>query len=213
MTFEEYKSKLQEREKIKEDIKNPVEKEKKLQEFKDNLSYVDRRSIVHAVLADRMKDRDPGNAPQSNDRIPYAYVITKGKPKLQGERVEHPEYIDEKKLKLDYLFYITNQIMKPSIQFLELLVENPQKLFDEYITRELNRRMGKKPVGAYFQKTKKNTDIGDIEILNNFKTDDIIANINKKKPRAKPRTKKKAKSKYPENISLKKSNNGFKLDL
>jgi DNA polymerase elongation subunit (family B) len=117
-----------------------------------------------------MKDRDPGNAPQSNDRIPYAYVITKGKPKLQGERVEHPEYIDEKKLKLDYLFYITNQIMKPSIQFLELLVENPQKLFDEYITRELNRRMGKKPVGAYFQKTKKNTDIGDIEILNNFKT-------------------------------------------
>ena len=49
---------------------------------------------------------------QSNDRIPYVYIETKDKPKLQGDRIETPEYIKEMSLKPDYMFYITNQIMK-----------------------------------------------------------------------------------------------------
>ena len=72
--------------------------------------------IAHKVLADRMGVRDPGNKPSSNDRIPYVYIEVKeekGKSMLQGDRIEHPEYIKENKLKPDYKFYITNQIMKP----------------------------------------------------------------------------------------------------
>ena len=99
--------------------------------------YADRTRIVHAVLADRMGVRDPGNKPQSNDRIPYAYIETKGKPKLQGDRVETPEFILNNKLKLDYLFYITNQIMKPCLQFLELVIEKPEQVFREYIVKEI----------------------------------------------------------------------------
>ena len=79
--------------------------------------------VVHKVLADRMGERDPGNKPQSNDRIPYAYVTTKTVPKLQGDRVEHPDYIKEKNLKIDYLFYITNQIQKPVCQVFALALE------------------------------------------------------------------------------------------
>ena len=76
-----------------------------------------------------MGKRDPGNMPRSNDRIPYAFIrIDKqgkeDKKTLQGNRIEHPDYIKENNLKLDYLFYITNQIMVPTIQFFELLIKN-----------------------------------------------------------------------------------------
>lgn len=117
---------------------------------KDQRSYADRTRIVHAVLADRMADRDPGNKPASNDRIPYAYVVTEKEVELQGDRVEHPEYIINNNLKLDYLFYITNQIMKPAIQFLEHVVKNPEKIFETCIMKELNRRNGKRPLSYYF---------------------------------------------------------------
>lgn len=36
--------------------------------------YANPNQIAHKVLADRMGERDPGNKPQSNDRIPYCYI-------------------------------------------------------------------------------------------------------------------------------------------
>ena len=36
---------------------------------------------------------------------------------LQGDSIEHPDYIKENNLQVDYLFYLTNQIMNPTIQF------------------------------------------------------------------------------------------------
>ena len=88
--------------------------------------YANPEQVAHKVLADRMAERDPGNKPQSNDRIPYIYIETKeikGKKILQGERVENPTYILENNLKPDYAFYITNQIMKPVGQIYSLIVE------------------------------------------------------------------------------------------
>ena len=80
--------------------------------------------IVHKVLADRMAERDPGNKPQANDRIPYAYIDVGDKQiTLQGERVEHPDYIVANKLKTDSTFYITNQISKPISQIYALVLE------------------------------------------------------------------------------------------
>ena len=70
--------------------------------------------------------RDPGNKPSSNDRIPYVYIETKevkGQSVLQGDRIEHPDFIRENNLKPDYKFYITNQIMKPVGQIYSLIVE------------------------------------------------------------------------------------------
>ena len=131
--------------------------------------YADRTRIVHAVLADRMGVRDPGNKPQSNDRIPYAYIETKGKPKLQGDRVETPEFITNNKLKLDYLFYITNQIMKPCLQFLELVIENPEQVFKEYIIKEENRKKCMMPIGYYAKKKyDSDSDETDNETSNSF---------------------------------------------
>lgn len=123
-------------------------------------SYKDRTKIVHAVLADRMAERDPGNKPESNDRIPYVYFEVEDEKsiQLQGDRVEHPDYLLKQKLKIDYLFYITNQIMKPCIQFLELIVDNPEKIFENYIIREENRKKGKVPIRYYLQGNTIDTD-------------------------------------------------------
>jgi len=127
------------------------EQKKEALKPKEERFYADRSSIVHAVLADRMAERDPGNRPQSNDRIPYVYKIIKGKPKLQGDRVETPEYLIEHNEKIDYLFYITNQIMKPSVQFLEHVIESPTKMFEDHILREENRRKGLRPISSFFE--------------------------------------------------------------
>ena len=61
--------------------------------------YKNPQQIPHKVLADRMKKRDPGSAPQANDRVPYVYIQIKeekGKKLLQGDKIEDPKFIREK---------------------------------------------------------------------------------------------------------------------
>jgi DNA polymerase elongation subunit (family B) len=90
--------------------------------------YKNPDQIAHQVLAQRMGERDPGNKPQVNDRVPFVYIETsnnadKGRKVLQGERIEHPDYIRDKKIRPDYRFYITNQIMKPVQQLYSLALD------------------------------------------------------------------------------------------
>jgi len=88
--------------------------------------YKDPESIAHKVLADRIAERDPGNKPSSNERIPYIYIKIDeklGVDYLQGDRIEHVTYVRENKCKVDYEVYIKNQIMKPISQIFELVLE------------------------------------------------------------------------------------------
>ena len=86
--------------------------------------YKNPMQIAHNVLAIRMGERDPGNKPGSGDRIPFVYIKNPNKKALQGERIEHPKYILDNNLPLDYGFYITNQIMKPLQQLFALVLED-----------------------------------------------------------------------------------------
>ncbi len=99
--------------------KIPIEKliiSKSLRSF-----YKKPEQIAHNVLAQRIGIRDPGNKPAPGDRIQYVYIQTTGK-KLQGEKIETPKFIHENNLKIDYGFYITNQIMKPVVQIYTLVI-------------------------------------------------------------------------------------------
>ena len=123
--------------------------------------YKNPQSIAHKVLADRIGERDPGNKPKSNDRIPYAYIKmtnydkvfdrnsqyksgkNKGKDRkrsiLQGDRIEHPDFIHSENLELDYSFYIENQIMNPVKQVLDLNTQYltlTQTIFNSYIVTD-----------------------------------------------------------------------------
>lgn len=83
-------------------------------------------SVAHKVLAMRMGERDPGTKPASNERIPYVYIKIDEKPGveyLQGDRIEHINYVREHKCQVDYQVYIMNQLMKPISQIFELVVE------------------------------------------------------------------------------------------
>ena len=108
-------------------------------------SYSDWTKIAHCVLAERIALRSPGNSPQSGDRIEFAAVTIPNMTKstLQGERIETPEYIATNNLKLDYEFYMTNQIMNPSLQFLSLVIPNAKSIFDEFKIKIENEKHGR----------------------------------------------------------------------
>jgi DNA polymerase elongation subunit (family B) len=93
--------------------------------------YKKPNQIAHKVLADRMGKRDPGNKPGPGDRIPFAYINNSNQKALQGEKIEHPQFILENKIKLNYAFYITNQIMKPVQQLFALVLEDMRD-FDKH---------------------------------------------------------------------------------
>ena len=62
-------------------------------------NYKNPDGVAHKYLADKMKKRDPGSAPQVNDRIPFVYIRVpkpkRGEKILQGQRLEHPDFIRE----------------------------------------------------------------------------------------------------------------------
>jgi len=97
--------------------------------------YKNPQSIAHKVLADRITERDPGNKPSSGDRIPFVYINSTNKKALQSEKIETPSFIKENNLKIDYSFYITNQIMKPVQQLFALVLEKIWAIQGKQLTK------------------------------------------------------------------------------
>ena len=89
--------------------------------------YANPNSIAHKVLANRIMERDPGNAPSAGDRIGYVYIMPptgKEASKLQGDKIETPQFIKESGLKPDYSYYIEHQISKPVGEMFAILLEH-----------------------------------------------------------------------------------------
>ena len=238
--------------------------------------YSNPNQIAHKVLADRMGERDPGNKPQSNDRIPYCYIDTcnlkckkcnlkvnpdnckcvtcmniycsthlknhtalcykicrfckltseqtsltncltcKGwycnkcndkhntrndkykkihydkckKPLtnklLQGDTIEHPQYITEKNLKIDYNYYLTNQIEKPVYQIFELVMKKPESIIADLVRKMTNAKKGNHPITAWLKvldpvspvKIEKNVLKEKIIEINNYDEDENMLEDN-----------------------------------
>lgn len=90
-------------------------------------TYANPQSIAHAALAEKMRARNDPNKPQANDRVPYVFIQTnakKGQKLLQGDKVEHPAYIQaHPEVKPDYLYYLEHQIKNPCLQVFALALE------------------------------------------------------------------------------------------
>lgn len=144
-------------------------------------SYKDWTRIAHVVLAERIGKRDPGNKPQSGDRIEYAAVCIENETKntLQGDRIETPKYIKEMNLDIDYLFYMKNQIMIPATQFLELVIKNPTKMFDRFRVKAENKKKGQIDILKFVKKTKKKSI--DSEELSSIEEKADIVDLFKKR--------------------------------
>ena len=223
--------------------------------------YANPNQIAHKVLADRMGDRDPGNRPQSNDRIPYCYIdncnlkckicdvkVNPEKCKcvncmniycyyhlgnhrescnkicrfcklnsdqaslakcgtcngwycnkcnekhkmrtdkykkvhydkckkpitnklLQGDTIEHPAYIEEKKLKIDYKYYLEHQIEKPVYQIFELVMKNPAQIIESLVRKMNNEKNGNHSIKDWLQLMGKKVE---------KKEENIVFSLNKK---------------------------------
>jgi DNA polymerase elongation subunit (family B) len=100
----------------------PLEKYIITKQLRDD--YKNPGQIAHRVLADRMEERDAGNKPQVGDRLSFIYVEKLKGQKKQGDRIEHLDYVREKKLKPDTEFYISNQIQNPVAQLFALAIQD-----------------------------------------------------------------------------------------
>lgn len=99
----------------------PLDKFVVTKQLRDDYKNPDQ--IAHAVLAERMKQRDAGSAPQVGDRLAYVYVAERKDQKKQGDKIEHLDYVRAHKLKPDVEFYISNQIQNPVAQMFALALE------------------------------------------------------------------------------------------
>lgn len=125
--------------------------------LRDN--YKNENSQIHCMIAKKMTNRDSGNVPKSNDRISYAFIKTDlRKVKYKHQIAEEADYIKKNKIELDYVVYIRDQIMNPACQFLELIIEEPEKLFNKYIIKETNKRKGIKSIEYYIDKANKDNE-------------------------------------------------------
>jgi hypothetical protein len=79
---------------------------------------------AHKVLANRITQRDPGNAPASGDRLSFIYFKPpSGFKGSQGDRIETPAFMKANGLKPDPEFYIDHQIKNPVGQLFSILID------------------------------------------------------------------------------------------
>ena len=78
-----------------------------------------------------------GDPEYRNKKIDVEYNHEKKEKTLQGERIEHPDYMNWGGIKkeIDYSHYISNQIMNPVKQLLDIAIdpEETSKLFNSFI--------------------------------------------------------------------------------
>ncbi len=115
---------------VKDQVKTLVEGKMKLSQLTITKSLKAEYKTVslpaHKMLADRIAIRDPGNAPASGERIGFVYIkppTGQQASKLQGDRIETPQFIEEKGLKPDVEYYIEHQLYNPLTQLFGLMVE------------------------------------------------------------------------------------------
>jgi DNA polymerase elongation subunit (family B) len=140
--------------------------------------YKNPKSIAHKVLSDRIAEREPGNKPKSGDRIPFVYIYPLEKKKtkmLQGDLIETPTFIVNHHLKIDYSYYITNQIMKPVQQLFGLVLERIWEIQGkQFQIRNFHKELNQLLAKLASENTSKEKTQKKIEDLRNKRIKELI---------------------------------------
>ncbi|KAI8324930.1 delta DNA polymerase [Martensiomyces pterosporus] len=93
---------------------------------------------AHVELAERMRQRDAGSAPQLGDRVPY--VIIKGARNARAyEKAEDPIYVLDNNLPIDTAYYLEHQLTNPLTRIFEpILGSKVSGLFTGEHTRAIH---------------------------------------------------------------------------
>ena len=109
---------------------------------------------AHVELAERIRKRDPGNAPAVGDRVPYVIIKgPKGVPAYQ--KSEDPVYVVENSIPIDTEYYLTNQLSKPLMRIFEPIIENPESLLRGEHTAKVSRATPSASKGSIMMFAKK----------------------------------------------------------
>jgi hypothetical protein len=73
---------------------------------------------------------------------------------LQGDILEHPLYIQEANLKIDYRYYLDHQIWEPVRQIFALVNPNPDSIIADILRKNDNAKKGNHEITAWFSKMK-----------------------------------------------------------
>lgn len=73
---------------------------------------------AHCELAERMRKRDPGSAPQLGDRVPYVF-IKKPKNTPAYEKAEDPLYVLDNSVPIDAEHYLHHSLENPLLRIFE----------------------------------------------------------------------------------------------
>ena len=86
--------------------------------------------VAHVEMVERMRKRDPTNAPRLGDAVFYVYVCEVSKAKSY-QYFEDPMYVIENKLPVDYRRYVEKQLRNPLTKIFSLLMapEQTSQLF------------------------------------------------------------------------------------
>ena len=82
-------------------------------------------NLPHKIVAEKRGERDPGNKPQSGDRIPYVFVKTSNPKDKQFEKAEDPEWVRKNNLELDSAYYLIHQIKNPVLDLFSIIIQDP----------------------------------------------------------------------------------------
>lgn len=136
---------------------------------------------AHVELANKMRKRDPGSAPQLGDRVPFV-IVAGAKGQATYEKAEDPVYVLDHNLPIDTKYYLDNQIAKPLLRIFEpVLHERAENILlkgDHTLTKSVT--ISKVGGLAMFTK-KRETCLGCKSILPDDKQDRAVCDHCKSK--------------------------------
>lgn len=78
---------------------------------------------------------------------------------LQGDLIEHPQFIKDNGYKIDYRYYLDHQIEVPTMQIFALIMKHPESLIAAAVRRDNNRKAGNIELTRWFQVINVNKEI------------------------------------------------------
>ncbi|VDN05380.1 unnamed protein product [Thelazia callipaeda] len=112
---------------------------------------------AHVILAEKMRERDPGSAPRLGDRVPYV-IVAKGQKVPAYEKAEDPIYVLQNSIPIDTTYYLENQLAKPLARIFEPILGDKAESFLITGTHTLVRTVvqsKKSGLSQFFQKTER----------------------------------------------------------
>lgn len=102
----------------------------------------------HLQVNEKKKRRNPGSENSVGERVDF--VIIEGPPNSKlADLAEDPEYVKEKKMKIDTQWYCEHQVKEPVRRIFEPIKDVPSNLFDRYLGELKRKRLNISTLGDF----------------------------------------------------------------